>query len=134
MLQLYAKQKCHSFWRSVRLINIANSMRPQREEEQCCVLSGGAIIGSSFYRNISLNKKRNKNKKVFQAALVNKNCIKQTMYGNNRMENMSMKLTILQCTIQEESVILNEVVNIISLYVYSRTSILYCMSYIVFSS
>jgi hypothetical protein len=69
-------------------------MRPQREEEQCCVLSGGAIIGSSFYRNISLNK-QTKNKKVLQAALVNKNCIKKTMYGNNRMENMSVKLTIL---------------------------------------
>jgi len=40
-------------------------------------------------------------------AFANENCIKKTMYENNIMEDMRMKLTIVQCTVPEGAVILN---------------------------
>jgi hypothetical protein len=43
-------------------------MRPQREEEKYFVLSGGAVIGSSFYRNVFLDR----NKRFFRRPLPTK--------------------------------------------------------------
>jgi hypothetical protein len=43
-------------------------MRPQRKEEKYFVLSGGAVIGSTFYRNVFLDK----NKRFFKRPLPTK--------------------------------------------------------------
>jgi hypothetical protein len=40
-------------------------------------------------------------------ALANENYIKRTMYESNNMEEMSIKLRVVQCTVPKEAAVLN---------------------------
>ena len=54
-------------------------MPPEREEGKYFVLSGRAVIGSTFYRNVFLKI----NKRFVRRPFVNENYIKKSMYGRN---------------------------------------------------